>query len=44
MVCLLFRSCLLLATLGAGGATYEISAGIGLGDLRIEETDNGRGA
>ena len=43
MVCLLFKSCLLLARLGAGGATYEITAGIGLSDLRVEETDNGRG-
>lgn len=43
MVCLLFKSCLVLATLGAGGATYDITAGIGLSDLKIEETDNGKG-
>jgi len=43
MVCVLFKSCLLLATLSAGAATYEITVGIGLSDLRIEETDNGKG-
>ena len=43
MICLLFRSYLLLATLGASGTTYEITAGIGLSDLRIEETENGKG-
>lgn len=43
MICVLFKSCLLLATSSAGGTTYEIAIGIGLGDLRVEETDNGKG-
>ncbi|KAI9870394.1 MAG: hypothetical protein M1830_004299 [Pleopsidium flavum] len=42
MVCALFKSCLLLATISADGATYEINVGLGLSDLRIEETDNGK--
>lgn len=43
MICLLFRTYLLLATLSTNGSGYETKFAIGLSDLRIEETDNGRG-
>ncbi len=43
MICILFKSCLFLATLSEDGVNYSIVVGIGLSDLRVEETDNGRG-
>lgn len=43
MISILYRDFLILATTGRGDQTYNIQACIGLGDLRVEEADNGRG-
>ena len=42
MLCILFRAHLLLA-LPTHGARYDVVAIIGLGDVRIDKPDNGRG-
>jgi hypothetical protein len=43
MACMLFRSRLLLATIKKGDPTYTVAIAINLSDLKLEETDNGRG-
>ena len=43
MLCVLFRSYLLLAAPAEGNARYEVKAIVNMGGLRIEEPDNGRG-
>ncbi|KAI9771123.1 MAG: hypothetical protein M1840_002474 [Geoglossum simile] len=43
MACILFRSRLLLATIKKGDPTYTVAIAINLSDLKIEETNNGRG-
>ncbi|KAI0176199.1 Dbl homology domain-containing protein [Hypoxylon sp. FL1284] len=43
MVTLLYRDCLCLATTNRPDQTYTIQACIGLGDIKVEEVDNGRG-
>ena len=43
MLCVLFKSYLLLATPAAGGARYHVVAVMGLSDLQIDKPDNGRG-
>ena len=43
MLCALFSSCLILGVPSENGRCYTIVASIGLGDLHIETTDNGKG-
>jgi hypothetical protein len=43
MVCVLYKSCLVLATASRFHSPYTIVASIGLANASIEETDNGRG-
>lgn len=43
MLCVLFKSYLLIAAPAAGAAQYKVKAIIDLGRFRIEESDNGRG-
>lgn len=43
MLVVLFKSYLLLAMPHPGTPKYSITAIISLGDVRIENTDNGRG-
>lgn len=43
MISILYRDCLVLATAGKSDQIYTIKASIGLGDIRVEEVDNGRG-
>ncbi|KAF2139956.1 uncharacterized protein K452DRAFT_320046 [Aplosporella prunicola CBS 121167] len=43
MICILFRSCLLLAITDKGYATYHVVAAIALGNGSIEQPNNGRG-
>lgn len=43
MVCLLYRSCLLLASMCKNGKTYIIFAVIPLVNANVDEPDNGRG-
>ncbi|KAI9817228.1 MAG: hypothetical protein M1827_001341 [Pycnora praestabilis] len=43
MICVLFKSCLLFASVTDNGSLYAVIATISLGDLRIEPTDNGKG-
>ena len=42
-LCALFKSCLILALPINDGRHYKIGASISLTDLRIENTDNGKG-
>ncbi|KAH7086579.1 hypothetical protein FB567DRAFT_444803 [Paraphoma chrysanthemicola] len=43
MVCVLYKSCLVLATAGRFHAPYTVVASIGLANGSVEESDNGRG-
>jgi hypothetical protein len=43
MVCVLYKSCLVLATSSRFHSPYTVVASIGLANASIEETDNGRG-
>lgn len=43
MVCILFRSYLLLAVMGESGHTFAVVASISLEDMKLEPADNGRG-
>ena len=43
MLCVLFRSCLLLATPRAGASQYDIVGTIYLNSLRTESSESGRG-
>jgi hypothetical protein len=43
MLCVLFKSYVLIAAPGVGSTRYECGAIINLGGVRIEELDNGRG-
>lgn len=43
MLCVLFKSYVLIAAPGAESTRYECVAIIDLGGVRIEESDNGRG-
>jgi hypothetical protein len=43
MVCVLYKSCLVLATASRFHAPYTVVASIALANASIEETDNGRG-
>ena len=43
MITMLYKECLLLATTGKADQIYSIQASIRLGDMKVEETDNGKG-
>lgn len=43
MLCALFKSRLILGVPTEGGRTYTIVASISLSDLRIHQTDDGKG-
>ncbi|KAF2024193.1 hypothetical protein EK21DRAFT_79214 [Setomelanomma holmii] len=43
MVCVLYKSCLVLATAGRFHTPYTVVASIGLANASVEESDNGRG-
>lgn len=43
MISILYRDYFVLASAGKTDQTYTIQVCIGLGDLRVEEVDNGRG-
>lgn len=43
MVCVLYKSCLVLATASRFHSPYTVVAAIGLANSSIEEPDNGRG-
>lgn len=43
MVCVLYKSCLILAHAGRFFTPYSVVASIALANGSIEETDNGRG-
>ena len=43
MISLLYKDYLVLAVAGKSENTYIIQAAIGLGEVRLEEVDNGRG-
>lgn len=43
MVSLLYRDCLVLATVDKPDTVYRVRAMISFADMRVEETDNGRG-
>jgi hypothetical protein len=43
MISLLYRDCLVLASIGKAAQIYNIQAIIGLSEVRVEEVDNGRG-
>lgn len=43
MLCALFKSCLILGVPSVGGRSYTIVASISLSDLRIQQTDDGKG-
>lgn len=43
MISLLYKDYLVLATAGKSDQIYVVRAVIGLGEVRLEEVDNGRG-
>lgn len=43
MVCVLYKSCLVLATVNRAYTPYTVVASIGLANASVEESDNGRG-
>ncbi len=43
MLCVLYKSCLLLATTIPLGYTFTVAALINVADLHIEQADNGKG-
>ncbi len=43
MISLLYRDWLVVASVGKADQTYTIQAMIGLSEVKVEETDNGRG-
>ncbi len=43
MISLLYRDCLVLATVGKNEIVYNVRAMISFADMRIENADNGRG-
>ena len=43
MLCALFRTCLIMAMPKISSSNYDIVVDIGLGDLRVDRTNNGRG-
>lgn len=43
MICVLYRSCLVLATVSRSLSTYDVVVGVSLANGSIEEADNGKG-
>lgn len=44
MLCVLFKSCLILAVPASDFRRYQLVACVGLRDFRVESTENGKGA
>lgn len=44
MLCVLFRSCLILAVPDSDVRQYQIVVCVGLRDFRVESTENGKGS